>query len=257
MVVEVKIMLFNEFGKKENPAILLMHGMLQDWHSLWEILKPLEEKYRVIVPAMDGMYDNSPDFTTFADQCRQIEAFVNENYGGKLRGVYGLSQGAAVMSELLARGNIKIDVAVFDGAYVVHQGKLAAYAVLKTFWSMLHNIGKPSKTAILIRKYMQKRMGRKPNKGFSLSIIYKNVSYESMKRNLYENYTYRVNPNLKDTDTKVYLWCGSKEPFAVKSQKVLKKYLKNYEEEIFEGLAHGELLLSGDNAVYKKLCEIF
>jgi pimeloyl-ACP methyl ester carboxylesterase len=249
--------LFNEFGSIENPAILLMHGMLQDWHSLWEILKPLEEKYRVIVPAMDGMYDNSPDFTTFADQCRQIEAFVIENYGGKLRGVYGLSQGAAVMSELLARGNINIDVAVFDGAYVVHQGKLAAYAVLKTFWRMLHNNGKPSKIAILIRRYMHKRMGRKSNQGLHTSIIYQNVSYESMKRNLTENYTYRVNPNLKDTDTKVYLWCGSKESFAVKSQKMLKKYLKNYEEEIFDGLAHGELLLSGDNVVYKKLCEIF
>jgi pimeloyl-ACP methyl ester carboxylesterase len=171
-------MLFNEFGSNENPAILLMHGMLQDWHSQWEILKPLEEKYRIIVLAMDGMYDNSPDFTTCADQCRQIEAFVNENYGGKLRGVYGLSQGAAVMSELLARNNITIGIAVFDGAYVVHHGKLAAFFVLKTFWSMLHNNGKPSKMATLIRRYMQKRMGRNPNKGLSLSIIYQNVSYE-------------------------------------------------------------------------------
>ncbi len=130
-------MLFNEFGLKENPAVLLMHGMLQDWHSLWEVLKPLEEKYRVIVPAMDGMYDNSPDFTSFADQCRQIEEFVNENYGGKLRGVYGLSQGATVMSELLARNNIKIDIAVLDGVYVAHQGKLAAYFVLKIYPKML------------------------------------------------------------------------------------------------------------------------
>jgi hypothetical protein len=83
------------------------------------------------------------------------------------------------------------------------------------------------------------------------------ASYESMKRNFYENYTYRANPKLKDTDTKVYLWCGSKEPYALKSHKILKKYLKNYEEEIFDGLAHGELLLSGDNAVYNKLCELF
>jgi pimeloyl-ACP methyl ester carboxylesterase len=250
-------MLFNEFGSKENPAILLMHGMLQDWHSLWEILKPLEGKYRVIVPAMDGMYDNSPDFTTFADQCRQIEAFVDENYGGKLRGVYGLSQGAAVMSELLARGNIKIDIAVFDGVYVVHQGKLAAYVVMKMFWSMCRNNGKLPVALRIFRRFMQMRMGRKPNKSLNLSIIYQSVSYESMKRNLYENYTYRVNPKLKDTDTKVYLWCGSKEPYALKSQKILKKYLKNYEEEIFADFAHGELLLSSDNAVYKKLCEIF
>jgi pimeloyl-ACP methyl ester carboxylesterase len=250
-------MLFNEYGSKENPAVLLMHGMLQDWHSLRDILRPLEEKYRLIIPAMDGIYDNSPDFTSFADQCRQIEEFVNENYGGKLRGVYGISQGATVMSELLARGNIKIDIAVFDGVYVAHQGKLAAYVVLKMFWSMIQNNGELPKILSFFRNYMIKRTGRKPEQGFRMSIIYQAVSYESMKRNLIENYTYRANPKLKDTDTKVYLWCGSKEPYALKSQKILKKHLKNYEEEIFADLAHGELLQSADYEVCKKLCELF
>jgi pimeloyl-ACP methyl ester carboxylesterase len=250
-------MLFNEYGSKENPAILLMHGMLQDWHSLRDILKPIEEKYRLIIPAMDGIYDNSPDFTSFADQCHQIEEFVNENYGGKLRGVYGISQGATVMSELLARGNIKIDIAVLDGVYVAHQGKLSAYVVLKMFWSMCQNNGKPSKLASFVRSYMQKRMGRENGDNNLPDYVYMGASYESMKRNFYENYTYRANPKLKDTDTKVYLWCGSKEPYALKSHKILKKYLKNYEEEIFDGLAHGELLQSADNSVYKKLCELF
>ena len=46
-------MLFREFGKKENPTALLMHGMMQDWHR-YEMLKPLEEHYRLFVPAMDG-----------------------------------------------------------------------------------------------------------------------------------------------------------------------------------------------------------
>jgi hypothetical protein len=161
------------------------------------------------------------------------------------------------MSELLARNNIEIDIAVFDGVYVVHQGKLVAFVLSKMYWSMFHNSGKPSKIATLIRRYMQKRMGRKPNQGFSMSIIYQGFSYNTLKKNLYENYTYRVNPRLKDTNTKVYLWCGSKEPYAIKSQRILKKYLKNYEEEIFADLGHGELLLSGDNAVYKKLCELF
>ena len=32
-------MLFNEFGLKENPPVLLLHGMLQDWHTEYEMLK--------------------------------------------------------------------------------------------------------------------------------------------------------------------------------------------------------------------------
>ena len=66
-------MLFNEFGSKENPPVLLLHGMMQDWHSEYELLKPLEEHYRLIIPAQDGFYDGSGDFTSFADQARQVE----------------------------------------------------------------------------------------------------------------------------------------------------------------------------------------
>ena len=65
-------MLFTEFRVKENPPILLLHGMMQDWYSEYELLKPLEEYYRLIVPAQDGFYEGSDDFTSFADQARQI-----------------------------------------------------------------------------------------------------------------------------------------------------------------------------------------
>ena len=56
-------MLFNEFGRKENPPILLLHGMMQDWHYEYELLKPLEQNYHLIIPAQDGFYDGSDDFT--------------------------------------------------------------------------------------------------------------------------------------------------------------------------------------------------
>jgi len=65
-------MLFTEFGSKENPPMLLLHGMMQDWHTEYEMLKGLEEHYRLIIPAQDGFYDGSGDFTSFADQARQI-----------------------------------------------------------------------------------------------------------------------------------------------------------------------------------------
>jgi len=65
-------MLFNEFGKKENPPVMLLHGMMQDWHSEYEFLKPLEKHYRLIIPAQDGFYDGSGDFTSFADRLKNI-----------------------------------------------------------------------------------------------------------------------------------------------------------------------------------------
>ena len=75
-----------------------MHGMMQDWHSEYELLKPLEENYMLIVPAMDGFYDGSPEFTCFADQAKKIEDYVIANHNGRLFGAYGASQGALIPS---------------------------------------------------------------------------------------------------------------------------------------------------------------
>lgn len=52
-------MLFNEFGEKGKKVILCMHGMCQDWHSVYERVKSLEKEFRIIIPAMDGFYDKS------------------------------------------------------------------------------------------------------------------------------------------------------------------------------------------------------
>ncbi len=71
-------MLFTTYGNRNNPAVLLMHGMCQDWHSMYYFLHDLEAVYYLIVPGMDGFYDGSGEFTTFEDQCRQIEDYVNK-----------------------------------------------------------------------------------------------------------------------------------------------------------------------------------
>ena len=101
-------MLFNEFGSKENPTILLLHGMMQDWHSEYELLKQLEKTYHLIIPAQDGFYEGSGDFTSFADQARQIEEYIDKNYDGKIHGAYGASQGGLILTELLTRNKIDL-----------------------------------------------------------------------------------------------------------------------------------------------------
>ena len=126
-------MLFTEFGNKENPPVLLLHGMMQDWRSEYELLKPLEEHYRLIIPAQDGFYEGSNDFTSFPDQARQIEEYVQTNYNGKIHGAYGASQGGLMLTELLARNKIELGTVIMDGCYVAHQGKICGWVTYKMF----------------------------------------------------------------------------------------------------------------------------
>lgn len=83
--------------------------------------------------------------------------------------------------------------------------------------------------------------------------LYLGASDETMKRNFLENYTYRTRHEIADTSANVYLWCGSKEPYAIKSHKILKRYLKNYQEEIMEGFGHGEFLMKHQSEICDKI----
>ena len=246
-------MLFNEFGDKNKKVILCMHGMCQDWYSEYEQVKLLEKDFRLIIPAMDGFYDNCPkNFTDFADQARQIEEYVKENYNGHLDGLFGQSQGGLMVVELLSRGNIDVSVAVTDGVYVAHQGKIAG---LGTYWMMKYykDHNRPPK----VMDVMIHLMGLDPKEAYSMfDLIYWKASYESIKKNLLNNYTYHTNPSIANTKTKVYLWCGSKEPYALKSHRILKKYLKNYEEEIMDGCGHGDFFLKHPEEMCNKITEV-
>ncbi len=236
-------MIFTTYGNENNPAVLLMHGMCQDWHSMYLFLHNLEKQYYLIVPAMDGFYDKSGDFTSFADQCRQIEEYVKQNHNGRLYGIYGISQGTILLSELLARNNIEVKKAFFDGTYVAHQGKLAGLGTYMMFTSAKKRNGKFPK-AINIMMHL---MGLSEDDMFMMKYVYWGASVNSIKRNIMENYTYHVKPSIENTNTEVTLCCGSKEPYAKKSHRILMKHLKNCKEIILDGYGHGQMIfLHGD-----------
>lgn len=243
-------MQFNEFGEPNNPPLLLLHGMMQDWRCLYEMLRPLEQHYRLILPAQDGFYDGSGDFTSFADQCRQLEEYVQEHYGGKLRGAYGASQGALMLTELLTRNRICIDKVIMDGCYVAHQGRLAG-AIAARMFKKFKNTGKFPPMIHVMMKLMGTKLEEMSDQ--LTGGLYWKASDATIDRNFMENYTYRTRPEISGTGAAVYLWCGSREPYARKSHRELKRYLQSYQEEIMDGLGHGEFLTKHSEACCKKI----
>ena len=245
-------MLFTEFGDPCKPAVLCMHGMMQDWHAEYELLKPLEAHYRLIIPAMDGFYEGGPEFTSFADQSRQIEEYVQAHHGGRLHGAYGASQGGLMLTELLTRGQIAIRTVIMDGVYVAHQGQLSGWVTYKMFCRYKNTGSFPWLIHVMMKLMgtsLEEMMG-----GMEKS-LYLDASDESVRRNFMENYTYRTRPEIAHTSAEVHLWCGSKEPYALKSHRILKRYLKHCQKEIMPGLGHGEFLLKHQAEICRKICE--
>ena len=240
-------MLFHTFGNSENPTLLVMHGMMNDWKVIYEKMKPLEKDFFLIIPAMDGCYDGAKDFTTFADQCEQIEEYVQVHLSGRLYMVYGISQGATLMDELLSRDKIEIKAAILDGLYVAKQGKLAGKISGRQLLKMQKNGGEITP---FFKNVVMRLMGMDEKHLASMKCIYWGFSKKSVENNMFEQYTYEQPAQIANTKAKIYLWCGSKEPYALKSHKIIKKYITNYEEEILPGCAHGALFFFNE----AKLC---
>ncbi len=64
---------YDKFGGTEEYRDIMKLIVRMRVQGYIEMLKPLEEHYRLIIPAQDGFYDGSSDFTSFADQAGQIE----------------------------------------------------------------------------------------------------------------------------------------------------------------------------------------
>ena len=238
-------MQFHEFGDQGKKTLLVMHGMICDWRKFREIFMPLEQDFRVIYPAMDGCYDGAPDFRSFADECNEIERYVKKHFDGRLDAVAGVSQGATLMAILASRNVITIDKAILDGVYVAHQGKLCAFLALRAFLRMQKIGGRPSKAFLKALPLM----GLDESDLDEFKLMYWNASHDSMKANLIENYTWHVPDDFRIDHTKVYLWCGSREPYAKKSHAILKGHIANYNEKIFDGYGHGQKMIR-DTANY-------
>jgi len=153
-----------------------------------------------------------------------------------------------MLTELLTRNKIDLGTVIMDGCYVAHQGKIAGRVTYKMFCKF-KNTGKFPALIML----MMKLMGLKAEDMGMMDSLYMGASNETVKRNFMENYTYRTRPEIAQNETIVHMWCGSKEPYAIKSHKELKKYLKNYDEEIMKGLGHGEFLMKHSEACCKKI----
>ena len=241
-------MKFHEFGDKGDKTLMVMHGMLCDWRKFRELFQPLEQDFRVIYPAMNGCYDGAPDFKSFTDECAEIEKTIKCNYNGKVDAAIGVSQGATLMAILASRDAVTIKKAILDGVYVAHQGKLCADLALKAFLRMQKNGGTPSRAFLKALPLM----GLDESDLNEFRLMYWSGSRESMRANLVENYTYRIPDDFRIDHTKVYLWCGSKEPYAKKSHEILKKHIADCEERIFDGYGHGQMMIR-ETAEYLEL----
>ena len=118
-------MKFHEFGDKNLPPILLIHGGGSSWWNYLRQARILSEEYRVILPTLNGHGEEYHlDYVSTEDSALEILDYIKANCGGKLFAIGGVSLGGQIAMELLFLDSEIAEKAIIDGSLCIPQPRL-------------------------------------------------------------------------------------------------------------------------------------
>lgn len=229
-------MRFIVHGDKNNPNILLIHGMANT-STLYDPILPYLTDYCVIVCELDGHSEKERGtFVSVSTSCARIEEYVKREFEGRLFGLLGFSLGGTIAVELLSRGQIEIEKTILDAAFNIKLGIMTypyKFLFQSTIWCL--------KKGIPIPKVLVESVMGKGNAGI-MDALYKGVSIRSIGNACLSVYTYEMKESIRSYKNDVVFWHGSNEPYPVKSAALLGKYLPQLETVVFPDMGHGQML---------------
>ena len=124
-------MKFHEFGDKNSPNIILIHGGGNSWWNYLRQARILSEEYHVILPTLDGHgEENQVDYVSTENSALEILDYIKKNCNGKLFAIGGVSLGGQIVMEILSQDSEIVEKAIIDGSICIPQPKLARISIL-------------------------------------------------------------------------------------------------------------------------------
>ena len=220
-------MMFHEFGYKNFPHILLIHGGGNSWWNYLRQARILSDKFHVILPTLDGHGEEyQRDYISTENSAQQIMDYIKNNCNGKLFAIGGVSLGGQIAIELLSLDSDIAQKAIIDGSICIPQPNLSRIStiVVKIFGKLMF-----SKSASKIQLSLMKKIY--PNMAYPEEI--ENYYMEDMPRlpmktlvKMYKTYMgkYRLKESITESKAQVLYIYGEKEMRCVKeSAKLFQK----------------------------------
>ena len=213
-------MKFHEFGDKNLPPILLIHGGGSSWWNYLRQARLLSHNYHVILPTLNGHGEEYKlDYVSTEDSALEILDYIKANCGGKLLAIGGVSLGGQIAMELLSLDSDIAEKAIIDGSLCIPQPRLVRFCILlvslfgKLMFSKLScklqlsimnkcypKLAYPDE----LKNYFMEDMPRTPNK--TLVTIYKTYMGD-----------YKLNSRISKSKAQVLYIYGEKELNCVKA----------------------------------------
>jgi pimeloyl-ACP methyl ester carboxylesterase len=232
-------MKYKDFGNKDNPTIILMHGGGLSWWSLNNIIDDLEKQYHIVTPIIDGHgEDGQTEFISIEDSANKLISYIDSKLDGKVYALGGLSIGAQIISEILS---IRVDIteyAIIESALVYPIKGITAltvptyklfYGLIKKKWFSKMQAKTLFVSAMMFEQYYKDSL---------------NISKQSLINIALSNGNYKLKTSIINTEAKVLIIVGEKElSMMKKSANTLHKMIPNSQLYIGKKMGHGEISL--------------
>ena len=233
-------MLFKEFGDKNKPAIILLHGGGLSWWSWKRQIDALQKDYRIIAPIIDGHgEDFGMNFISIENSAGQVVQYIRENLNGHVFAICGLSLGAQITVEILSRDKNIAEYAVIESALVYPIKTIVklslpmfslSYGLIKKRWFAKLQANSMKLPEDLFADYYKDSM---------------RMTKESLIQMTKSNGCYAIPADLKNTKAKTLILTGEKELTVIKkSAKRLNDTISGSSLLVVEKIGHGEISLT-------------
>ncbi|MBQ1476885.1 MAG: alpha/beta hydrolase [Erysipelotrichaceae bacterium] len=230
---------YQEYGRREQKTILLLHGGGLSWWNYREAVSYLEDSFHVILPVLDGHSGSDRPFTTIKDNAEEIITFIDEQFNGSICLLGGLSLGAQIVLEILSMRKDICTHALIESAAVI-PSKLTNSLIAPSIRSSYSLISNRTFASLQFRSLHMKED--------LFEDYYRDscrISKEDMIAFMKENTAYSLKDTVKDTKADIHLFYGEKETGVIKhSAALIKKALPDCTVQCLPGLYHGEFSLN-------------
>jgi pimeloyl-ACP methyl ester carboxylesterase len=238
-VCKEEVLVFKKFGENNKKVVILFHGGGMSWWMWKKHIDMLKNEYRVITPIIDGHGENADIvFTTIEDYAQKVIDYINKEHSGKVYALGGLSIGAQIVVEILAKASDITDYALIESALVYKMESKATKIFIKASCALMGGLIK-----LKWFSRMQAKSLMLPEEMFD--VYYqdsKKMTKESLRNMLESNSNYPMPESVKDANVKALVAVGEKEIQIMReSSALLDNTLKDSRLVVLDGYSHGEL----------------
>lgn len=242
---------YKEYGKQNKDVVILLHGGGLSWWNYREEAEMLQNDFHVIIPILDGHAESDREFTTIENNAKEVISFIEEEFGGSVLLIGGLSLGGQILLEILSRREDICRYALVESALVVPSRY--TYSMIKPVFGSCYGL-------IHHRWFSKLQFKSLRMKKELFNNYYRDtcaITKQDMIAFLQANSLYSIKESIRNCTAKVSVFVGEKENRAMKtSAKIIHEKLKGSLLQIFPKMYHGEFSLNHAGDYVKEIYAI-